>query len=361
MRFQSTAKKPPYLNRGDQFRLLALFAMLFIVVLAFRKAADPNTWRWLLPGDEDQVADTIDTGDLRDISYVVVDKNEHLDLDEFIASSEGGANSGGAPEEKFNLLLDPHVFDEVKDQTVGWRSRAEVAALHVVLEKVRQLDNKAMTAAANKGVGFRQINQEPEKFRGELVRIKGVLWRLDEFQQDGEPVEDSPVYNGWMFTDDSGNKPWMVLCTELPSELPLGDKLDRPVAVTGYFFKRYGYETTGSQLNVAPLLVAKTFELQAVPAEQLEERTDNATLTVFLVLLVSLLLLGLILFGFIRSDRKFAGSRLAELAKPNQNATLSSEVLDGMELTHPSDALRGVGLGGKTESDSDEQVDEQNG
>ncbi|MEZ5941303.1 MAG: hypothetical protein R3C18_07925 [Planctomycetaceae bacterium] len=360
MRFQSKAKKLPYLNRGDQFRLLALFAMLFIVVLAFRKAADPNTWRWLIPGDEEQVADTLDTGDLRDISYVVVDKNEHLNLDEFIAA-DGGEASGNGAEAHAELVLDPDLFDEVKDQTVGWRSRAEVAALHTVLEKVRKLDNQAMSAAANTGVGFRQVNQEPSKHRGELIRIKGVLWRLDEFQEEGGSSKEQTAYTGWMFTQDSGNKPWMVLCTELPSGLSLGDKLDRPVAVTGYFFKRFGYETTGSQLNVAPLLVARTFELQAVPVEQLKERTNNATLTVFLVLLVSLLLLGLMVFWFIRSDRKFAGSRLAELTKPNRYASLSPEVLDEMELTHPSDAMRDVNLGGASAEVSENPTDENNG
>lgn len=342
MRLQPKPSKTPYLNRGDQFRLLAMCSMLFLVLWAFREAANPKTWAWIARS-ADETAE-IDERDLRDISYLIHDETQHLKPDEFIGSVMAEA-APAATEDSLataaNLALDPKLFSPVKDQTIGWRSRDELKSLHFVLDQVRSLSAADMRAAARDDVGFRFLNQEPDKFRGQLIHLTGLLWQLEVFEEGDAELGIAPVYTGWMFTDDSGNKPWMVLLTELPVGLDLGAKLDRPVRVTGYFFKRFGYETAGDQLNVAPLLVAKTFELPPLP-EVDRKRTNEATLYVVGALVFSLAFLGVIVLLYMRSDRQFAGSRLAELAKADVPQSLDPDLLKQIQTTDPSAAIQGL-------------------
>ena len=325
MRFQNKKGPPPFLNRKDQFRLLALCVMLFLVLLAFRKAADPATWAWLVV---EQPETEIDPNELKDISYLVQDSAQHLKPDEFIGEVLTELPET-TPADQPLIELDPELLTPIKDSTIGWYSRAERAAFLKVLEHV-QLLGSAQLSQARTDVSYRLINQEPTKIRGELLHIRGILWQVDVFD------EESSLYTGWMFTADSGNKPWMVVFSTLPEGLTPGQKLDRPVEVTGYFFKRFGYETVGHNLNISPLLAASTLELPpVVSVEQIKERSNEATYYVVGTLTTALLLLGGLVFWFRLSDRQIAGSRLAELARPNSAATFDPALADAVTTIDP--------------------------
>ena len=51
----------------------------------------------------------------------------------------------------------------------------------------------------------------------------------------------------------------VIVCSELPDELPTGDVVVDGVSVTGYFFKMYLYQA-GDTTRRAPLVLAKTVQ-----------------------------------------------------------------------------------------------------
>jgi hypothetical protein len=322
MRFQRRVGPPPFLNRADQFRLLGLCGLLFLTILAFQHAADPETWRWLVV--EDQEPAVGETEELTEISHLIHNESRGLRPDEFLGSVNAAAaepeltdeavqkSSAGATPPAWEL--DPELFTPVLDSTIGWRSREEIRALEAVINTTRQFRSADLLPHAQTDVSYRFISQQPGVFRGKLVHLNGILRRLEPFRESQDAAtEEVPAWVGWVFTPDSGNKPWMVVAASLPGGLEPSTSLERPVAVTGYFFKRFGYETAEQQLNVAPLLIAPGFELLPLP-EEIEQRSNLATYTIAGILLTAMLLLGLLGWSFYRSDQRFRQTHLGQLA-----------------------------------------------
>ena len=146
----------------------------------------------------------------------------------------------------------------VSDNTFGI-PKAERAAYEGLLNQVSGADQADLEQTAHREVPFAVLMLEPNRFRGELITINGDLRRLSRIPNPGNHVNKPESYEAWIFTADSGLNPYRVVCTSLPTGLAFGDQLTSPirVRVTGYFFKRYSYATTGNY-HTAPLLLAKT-------------------------------------------------------------------------------------------------------
>ena len=357
MRFQRDSSPPPYLNRADQYRLLALCVMLLVIALAIREAANPQTWAWLLPGDEP--AELAPVEDLEDISFLVKEGRGQRNLapDEFIAVQ---SDDVAVPEEATGeprtepatsrIEVDGDLLKNVDDNHLGWR-RGDLVALQAILERVRETPLDDLVRAQGEEASFRVINTEPELYRGRLLHLRGVLHRLEVFPQEGVTDPAKTVYAGWMVTEDSGNHPWMVLCTELPPGLPPSQSMEVPVTVSAYFFKRFGYGTQDGA-TLAPLLIGKQFHLLPT-VKQDRQRTESITYYVLAVLAAICLMFGLMLYFFMRSDRKFSKSHLAELAKSSHDPQpVDLELLKRLETVDPGEAFKDFKA---PENDGDQQ------
>ncbi|MCA9080897.1 MAG: hypothetical protein KDA58_10085 [Planctomycetaceae bacterium] len=311
MRFQQPASPPPYLNRKDQYRLLGLCAMLLIVMLAIREAARPETWNWIAGAPEQELTPV---EDLEDISHLLEPGRgaRNLAPDEFIAVQTAAPTDQPAAPPQQRLDVAPETLAALDDNHLGWK-QGEVVALQAVLDHVRNLPSEALERTGAEELSYRVINTEPEQYRGRLVSLRGVLRRFEEFHQQGADESAPKAYVGWMFTDDSGNHPWMILCTESSPNLSIASSMETPVTVSGYFLKRFGYATTEGA-TLAPLIVTQRFHSVPTIAQD-REQTENITTYVVAVLGAISLVFGGMLWMFIRSDRKFAGSHLAELAR----------------------------------------------
>lgn len=146
----------------------------------------------------------------------------------------------------------------VSDNTFGIPN-VERATYEALLIQVRGADQADLERTAHREVPFAVLMLEPNRFRGELITIEGDLRRLNGIPTTRTDTTESDSYEAWIFTADSGLNPYRVVCTSLPTGLAFGDQLTPPirVRVTGYFFKRYSYATTGNY-HTAPLLLAKT-------------------------------------------------------------------------------------------------------
>lgn len=140
---------------------------------------------------------------------------------------------------------------------------AEQQGLDSVIQHVRT------TSAAGPvpdHVGFVALNEHPERYRGRRLEFRGTLWKLGQLSASPPAPPGHEVYEAWLYTADAGNHPTRVLFTDLPAALQPGERLDQPIEFSGYFLKRYGYETAGGT-HLAPLFVATTLVplTEAVP------------------------------------------------------------------------------------------------
>ncbi|MBA3315045.1 MAG: hypothetical protein M3552_12150 [Planctomycetota bacterium] len=332
MRFRDRSTHTPFLNRSDRSRLVRLGIALILIVAAIKVAADPATWVWMFPSERnnDSAAPT-----LADVSYdVSLDGDDLLAVDEFrsepirpIASVPPAVDDGA--------LIDPQVVAAVEDDTLALR-RAEREAYFAVLERLRELDERTIEAAADAGATFPAVMTEPAHYRGKAVVIEGTARRILEMPAGANPIGIEHLYELWVFTPDSGDNPWRIVTTELPDTLPRG-VLDEGVAVriAGVFFKRQGYETQAHALHVAPLLLAKTVH-RIRPATKAITEFDPAPWLIGTAVVIGLVFTFL-LRRFRREDRAFERTTLNRYTKASPDAVAAIPETDAVD---PSEFFR---------------------
>lgn len=331
MRFQRDSAPTPYLNRKDQYRMLGLLGMLFLVVLAIDFARRPENWAWMFP-DEQQQQELRELS-LDDLDFNVLEpENGNLAPDTFRAVPND--------ERPLNLTdlglnvaqIPPELLEEVQDRRVGLL-RSEAEAMTRVLNRVRTLSQTELEEAAASDIGFRVVFTDAEQHRGRLIRLDALLWRLQPYPHGDPETTEDDLWQAWMFTSDSGKNPWVAFLAEKPDELEIGEGINRPVQVVGYFFKNYGY-ATNEGLHIAPMLIAKSLKLQPLP-ELADNTTENLSLYVFTFLMTIGMLFGLMIWWFVRSDRKFDRSRLAQIA--DERHPVSPELIAELSKHAPFD------------------------
>ena len=108
---------------------------------------------------------------------------------------------------------------------------------------------------------FADLFHHPDVYHGRLVTFHGHLRRLISSPAGENPHGLQQLHEGWLYADGAQQNPVVVVCTELPPNIPTGtDILVDFVSVTGYFFKRYGYEDRSGQPRFAPLILAQRLE-----------------------------------------------------------------------------------------------------
>ena len=108
---------------------------------------------------------------------------------------------------------------------------------------------------------FADLYRKPEVYHGQLVTFRGHLRRLVSSSAGENPHGIQQLHEAWLYVDGAQQNPVVVVCTELPPNIPAGtDILVDFVSATGYFFKRYGYEDRSGQPRFAPLILAQRLE-----------------------------------------------------------------------------------------------------
>ncbi len=320
MQFQKNSSPTPYLNRRDQYRMMGLLGVLFLVVISIDYTRKPENWAWFFSLDKKQSDSELKEYSLDDLDFRVKEP-EHgsLPADTFVVVSDP-ATTIDLDELGFDVAqIPPELLEDVQDKRVGLL-RIEQDAMDRVLKRVRALKQSELENAATHDVGFRVVFTDAEKHRGQLIAVEGTLWRFQKYPFGDPETETDDLWQAWFFSSDSGNNPWVVFLTEKPDELTPGSglSLNRKISLAGYFFKNYGYATEEG-LHIAPMLIAKTLTLKPIPATA-DTKTENLSLYIFLILMTIGLLFGIMTWWFVRSDRKFNNSHLAEIAASRHEA-----------------------------------------
>ncbi|MDA0832901.1 MAG: hypothetical protein O3A29_06430 [Planctomycetota bacterium] len=169
--------------------------------------------------------------------------------------------------------LPPEVFDNVSTRSIGI-SLAESPAYYAILNHAKVLTAEKLTQAARQQreirykvsplfkdkpvdqfLPFVDLFKHPDAYIGKTVTLTGYTRRLNSISADPNPYGIKTLYELWLFTDDSQNNPLVIVCTDIPDDLPRGDDLINGISVTGYFFKLYGYDAEDSK-RLAPMILA---------------------------------------------------------------------------------------------------------
>ena len=150
------------------------------------------------------------------------------------------------------LSASPDALAKVRDDAF-FRHADEPAWLQTWLT-LRSAAPEAIRAAATP-VSFTELFGQPRSFRGRAVRFKGTLRRLERLRAPANDYDIVEYWQGWLEPAGGPTAPIVVQFLRLPPGMPEGLKINEPVEIVGYFFKRYAYKATDT-IRRAPLVMA---------------------------------------------------------------------------------------------------------
>lgn len=254
MRFGQPPTPAPYLSKKDQRRLLGMVLTLSFVVFAVIWAAQPSTWYWLVPPDNEtaQNEDVAPEGYGGDAPLLGSESSSPVASSPFSNSSESNSISLGS------AAVPQDWLNDVADSEMGIRV-AEQDAYYRVLAHAQRADEDFLAKEARSDVLHVNLIRDADRYRGLPIAIRGTARRIESIGVNENNYGVKTLYEIWMTTPDSGNDPWRIVATSIDERLPQGSDVSVPVKVTGFFFKQYSYASQGG-LHVAPLLLAATVE-----------------------------------------------------------------------------------------------------
>lgn len=110
---------------------------------------------------------------------------------------------------------------------------------------------------------FYDLVTRPDSWRGQPVTLRGYIRDLTPMAAEENELGLTQLYQAHLFTEDSMQFPYVVVCTEIPPNLPRPEPR-RPIdfiTVTGYFYKLWTYRAdTETGRWSAPLILAGRLE-----------------------------------------------------------------------------------------------------
>lgn len=166
---------------------------------------------------------------------------------------------------------------DVRDMTSGFLG-GERDAYYEILAHARDTSQAAQESLArqvrafaqarhrarHKGRGFslfHELIKEPAAYRGLPVRLTGYLRDLTPMEAGDNESGLTQLFQGHLFTEDSLQSPYVVVCQDVPNQMPRPQP-SRPtdqVSVVGYFFKIWAYHPERGNW-AAPLILAHRLE-----------------------------------------------------------------------------------------------------
>ena len=208
------------------------------------------------------------------------------------AASEAPAT---APE----IWIRPELFEGIRDKT----RRLEPRLYFELLDIARRNRPELLEQRARRDLTFAQLVRSPQRYRGKLVFLHGRLRRLTELQLSRKPPGFKRLYEGWLFTDEAQNNPYVVIVSHVPEGMPRGGEIAQTVSVAGFFLKLWKYQA-GDGSRFAPLLLGRRLIWHPQPAHTVPERWAYRAVFCLFALLVALL------FAVVRwSDRSIRSAR----------------------------------------------------
>ena len=181
--------------------------------------------------------------------------------------------------------LPPFLLSSVEDRTRGIRD-PERDAYFAVLAKARDVDYALQEQAGRSNVAaaeqrfladksnarkkfsmFVDLITHPDENRGKLFTLHGYIHKIDEMDAGENEWGLKKLYQIWFYTADSYSSPYVIVCSEIPKDIPMPRRGSptTDVVTTGYFFKLWSFEAARGTWG-APLMLAQRIEWKPAPA-----------------------------------------------------------------------------------------------
>ncbi len=299
-------------TRSSMRQLIVLCMMLLMVLLLMNRAKQAGTWAWLTDLDRtNQLA--VGHSGAEPAKPLIV--HEELPPGVFLADaqeSRGGEirphpSSPGQKQPADDLLpqIDRTVFEGIRDKTKVIPPRAYFHLLDVARRlPVDELEQQAQTEA----ITFVHLSKGPEQFRGKPIFLRGHLRRMTEVKVVSNREGIERLWEGWLFTEESQDNPYVIIVSRLPETFPLGGSILEEVSFAGHFLKLWAYQA-GDGDRYAPLLLGHRIVWHPRPAAG---STDAKTHGIMLAL-VACLVAGLMVVSW-WARRSLSAMRRATVA-----------------------------------------------
>lgn len=362
VKFQSSQGLPPHQDRRLQLRMLGFVGLIGLAMFtwqAFRVSSRQNDV------SHPQAQQHVSPDDF----HVTEDSPTILRDDEVrIVPRKAAREELPEDVEEDSVDINPSWLTAVEDNTVGIR-QDEADAFYQILEKAQETPLKELQAHAEREALFVNLMTSPAKYRGRPVTLIGELRKLFDVPVPKDHPELGHLFEAWICTEESGENPYRVVCSTISPELKPQESSRVMVKVTGYFFKREGYQTWDGRLHVAPTILAGRLSLYISP-QMPPPVEDVVPWMIGVISVVGLAMLATVI-GYALSDSRNKRGLLstqqnqtldvARLAKADHRISIEESLrrLEEAELNGESDAVpssNGNGYHAEAETDAPDEV-----
>lgn len=213
-------------------RVWSCLLMLILLGMLYSQFRQPGMWTWLATTTPSEPAASISNAPAAP-EHVVAGPNEQ----------------------------NPEEVESLQDELAVMEQRSplhfrEMAAYWRLLGWSRTRSSQELEQTALRDVAFTQLWEDPEKYRGKLIRLRMHVRRVLQYEPAENPLGAREVYEAWGWTDESRSLPYVVVFLDKPAELPLGTDIRGEVVFVGYFLKVMSYSAFDNQRG-APLLAGR--------------------------------------------------------------------------------------------------------
>jgi hypothetical protein len=258
----------------DRARLLAMVASLGLVLVAMGQAKNPEQWRWLWAGDQRQApSDTPSKSPAAAVDPIPRPAADPLPEGVFLSPADrvaGETTAGYYPG------VDPVPLARVEDDT--FFQAADHEAWFQMLSVLAKKDPAEFDRQAA-SVGYVELDQQPEAYRGRPVRLHGAARRAVEIKAPDNPHGIEKYYQIVLRPAGGPDWPLFVYCLTLPDGFATGESISAEISASGLFFKNLAYRTAaepgqGPAVLTAPTILAQTIRWSPATVAAAEPRSE---------------------------------------------------------------------------------------
>jgi hypothetical protein len=260
---------PDYTARSTQWKLLVVVAALMTVLLGLRWVFPEESWRWIVGGRPEQrwnlePAEVADENP--DTRVPRTAPQERTDLADAFVLSPLAAAEPSAPQDDPQEPESPDVVPSplpqlteaqkkaVRDDTV-YRAQ-DSDAWFTLLAGLQKAEPEQLAKASEGRVGYIQLYNQPEYYRGRLVTIRGTVRRVEWLYAHANDQGVRGYFRCVLMPAGGPTSPIDIYLLDLPEAFPRGE-VNEEVEVHAYFFKRVAYLAQDTT-RLAPVLLAKS-------------------------------------------------------------------------------------------------------
>jgi hypothetical protein len=188
-------------------------------------------------------------------------------LDDSENMSSGAAPQGNAPVAM--VELPPIDEDQIERSDFKFECEAvtdkdvlkpeEMSAYWHLVRWMQDQNFKQMDARARRDLVFSHFHEHPDRYRGQLVRLKLRITRATahDTEENGNAMGIKRIYDAWGCTEESSPNPYAIALVDLPADFPLKHDIQQDVTFVGYFFKLLAYKARDEKTRWAPMLIGR--------------------------------------------------------------------------------------------------------